>query len=84
MIHAYAAFKPNAQLETYEYDPGPLGDDEVEIKVDYCGICHSDISMIDNAWEMSDYPLVPGHEVVGTVSQKAVVCISISGRCTSP
>jgi alcohol/geraniol dehydrogenase (NADP+) len=40
----------------------------VEIRVDYCGICHSDISMIDNDWGRSQYPLVPGHEVIGTVS----------------
>ncbi len=34
----------------------------------YCGICHSDISMIDNAWDISVYPLVPGHEVIGTIA----------------
>jgi alcohol/geraniol dehydrogenase (NADP+) len=35
--------------------------------VAYCGICHSDLSMIDNEWGWSAYPLVPGHEAVGTI-----------------
>ena len=41
--------------------------DDVEIKVTHCGICHSDLSMLDNEWGMSQFPLVPGHEAVGTV-----------------
>ena len=39
MIHAYAAMKPGAELEPFEYDPGELGVDEVEIAVEHCGIC---------------------------------------------
>lgn len=67
MIHAYAVFEPGGELKPYEYDPGPLGAQQVEIKVEHCGICHSDLSMIDNEWGMSQYPLVPGHEVIGTI-----------------
>jgi len=67
MIKAYAVFEPGGALEPYEYDPGALGADQVEINVEHCGICHSDLSMIDNEWGMSQYPLVPGHEVIGTV-----------------
>ena len=69
MIKAYAAFEPNGELKPFEYDPGELQAQQVEIEVLYCGICHSDISMIDNAWGMTQYPLVPGHEVVGTIIQ---------------
>lgn len=69
MINAYAAARQGGELESFQYDPGTLGKNEVEIDVLYCGICHSDISMIDNEWGMSDYPLVPGHEVVGRVAQ---------------
>ena len=68
MIHAYAAKKAGAPLKPFDYDPGVLGDDEVEIDVQYCGICHSDMSMIDNEWGISQFPLVPGHEVVGTIA----------------
>ncbi|NCA81116.1 MAG: NAD(P)-dependent alcohol dehydrogenase [Opitutae bacterium] len=67
MIKAYAAMAPKGDLRPFEYDPGPLQADEVEIDVQFCGICHSDLSMIDNEWGMSRYPLVPGHEVVGRV-----------------
>lgn len=66
-FNGWAATAPNAPLERYSYDPGPLGDEEVEIAVEYCGICHSDLSMIDNEWGASSYPFVPGHEVVGSI-----------------
>jgi len=68
MVRAYAALKSGQPLQPFEYDLGPLGDAEVDIKVEYCGICHSDLSMLENDWGISAYPLVPGHEVVGTVS----------------
>lgn len=68
MIKAFAAFEPQGELKPFEYDPGPLKTNEVEIDVQYCGICHSDLSMIDNEWGMTQYPLVPGHEVVGTIA----------------
>lgn len=68
MIKAYAVHEPKGELKPFEYDPGPLKDSEVEINVEYCGICHSDISMIDNEWGITEYPLVPGHEVIGTIS----------------
>jgi uncharacterized zinc-type alcohol dehydrogenase-like protein len=68
MIKAFAATKPGGQLEPFEYDPGELGSDEVEISVESCGICHSDLSMLDNEWGFTEYPFVPGHEVVGTIS----------------
>ncbi len=68
MIQAYAAQKPGGLLKPWTYDPGDLHNDDVEISVKFCGICHSDVSMLDNAWGMSQYPLVPGHEVAGVVS----------------
>lgn len=68
MIKAYAAFEQNGFLKPFEYDPGAMGDNEVEIDVLYCGLCHSDVSMIDNEWGMSEFPLVPGHEVAGKIA----------------
>jgi uncharacterized zinc-type alcohol dehydrogenase-like protein len=64
---AYAALRPNGRLEAFGFNPGPLAPEEVEIKVAYCGLCHSDISMLDNEWGLSSYPFVPGHEAVGTI-----------------
>lgn len=68
MIKAYAAQTAGGKLEHFEYDPGELKDEEVEIAVEYCGICHSDLSMWKNEWGITQYPFVPGHEVVGTVA----------------
>lgn len=66
-IKAWASLSAGAPLARHDYDPGPLGAEDVEVAVDYCGLCHSDLSMIDNDWGMAAYPLVPGHEVVGRV-----------------
>lgn len=72
MIKAYAAFEPGGKLQPFEYDPGPLGDHDVEIAVEHCGICHSDLSMLHNDWGITHYPFVPGHEIVGTITAKGV------------
>uniref|UniRef100_A0A486XHS3 alcohol dehydrogenase (NADP(+)) n=1 Tax=Rheinheimera sp. BAL341 TaxID=1708203 RepID=A0A486XHS3_9GAMM len=69
MINAYAALEAGGDLVPWQYDAGELGRNEVEIAVDYCGICHSDLSMINNEWGMSAFPLIAGHEVVGRISQ---------------
>jgi len=66
-INAFAAMEPKAKLEPYTYELGELPPEHVDIKISYCGICHSDLSMIENEWRSSKYPLVPGHEVVGEV-----------------
>ncbi len=66
-IRAWAAQEASKPLVPHSYDPGPLGAEEVEIRVDHCGVCHSDLSLIDNEWGFSAYPIVGGHEVIGTV-----------------
>ena len=68
MIKAYAITQPGGSFEPFEYDPGPLADHDVEIAVEYCGICHSDLSMMNNDWGITQYPFVPGHEVAGTIA----------------
>src|SRR6516165_8419995 len=57
-----AAKQPMA-LETV--DLGPLGADDVEVAVEHCGLCHSDLSVFNNDWGISQYPAILGHEVVG-------------------
>ena len=68
MIKAYVAREPGGKLERFEFEPGPLGSDQVEIEVAYCGICYSDLSMLNNEWQMTSYPLVPGHEAAGRIA----------------
>ena len=63
MVNAYAAFEQGGVLQPFEYDPGPLGRQQVDIQVEYCGICHSDLSMIKNEWGMTQYPFVPGQKL---------------------
>lgn len=63
-----AAHAAGAHLLPFQYAPGPLGDDEVEVKISHCGVCHSDVHLIDNDWGISQYPFIPGHEIVGTIA----------------
>ncbi|HVZ93885.1 MAG TPA: NAD(P)-dependent alcohol dehydrogenase [Phycisphaerales bacterium] len=67
-FRVYAANRQNSALEPTSFDPGPLKPDDVDIQVTHCGICHSDLAMLENEWGMSKYPVVPGHEVIGTVA----------------
>jgi uncharacterized zinc-type alcohol dehydrogenase-like protein len=66
-VNGYAATEPKAKLTPYSYNLGEIGPEQVDIKVSYCGICHSDLSMINNDWGMTQYPIVPGHEIIGEV-----------------
>lgn len=68
-IKGYAAQAKGRKLELIEYDLGRLGEDQVDIQVTHCGICHSDLSMAENEFGWTQYPIVPGHEVVGSVAQ---------------
>ena len=62
---AKAAKQPMV-LETV--DLGPLGAEDVEVAVEHCGLCHSDLSVLNNDWGISQYPAILGHEVIGRVT----------------
>lgn len=66
-ITAYAAVAAGQALTPFIFEAPALSDDAVDIAVESCGICHSDLSMIDNEWGGSRYPLVPGHEIIGRI-----------------
>src|SRR5512139_908280 len=66
-ILAMAAREPGGALAPFEYDPGEMLPHQVEIAVTHCGICHSDLSMLNNEWGFSSYPFVPGHEAIGRI-----------------
>lgn len=67
-IQGYGVHAAGAELLPLRYDPGDLRPQDVEVSVSHCGVCHSDLSLIDNDWGTSQYPFIPGHEVVGTVT----------------
>jgi alcohol/geraniol dehydrogenase (NADP+) len=79
-ISAFAALAAKEQLTPFSYEPAPLGPQDVEIEISHCGICHSDIHLIDNDWASSSYPLVPGHEIVGTVAAVGKACALEPGQ----
>ena len=60
------AAKQQMVLETV--DLGPLGAEDVEVAVEHCGLCHSDLSILNNEWGISQYPAILGHEVIGRVT----------------
>jgi uncharacterized zinc-type alcohol dehydrogenase-like protein len=62
---AKAAKQPMV-LETV--DLGAIGAEDVEVAVEHCGLCHSDVSVLNNEWGISQYPAILGHEVVGRVT----------------
>nr|BAB12270.1 NADP-dependent alcohol dehydrogenase [Acinetobacter sp. M-1] len=66
-IRAYAAMQAGEQVVPYQFDAGELKAHQVEVKVEYCGLCHSDLSVINNEWQSSVYPAVAGHEIIGTI-----------------
>jgi uncharacterized zinc-type alcohol dehydrogenase-like protein len=67
-IQGLAAHAAGSELLPLKYDPGKLGAREVEIAITHCAICHSDLHLIANDWGISQYPFIPGHEIVGTVA----------------
>jgi uncharacterized zinc-type alcohol dehydrogenase-like protein len=66
-VQAWVVREAAKPAEPFSYDPGPIGAEEVEVRVEHSGLCHSDLSLFDNEWGFSPYPIVGGHEVVGTV-----------------
>lgn len=68
--HGYAATSAGAPLTPLAYDLPRLEAHEVRIAVSHCGICYSDVDLIDNAFKRTPFPIVPGHEIVGHVAER--------------
>ena len=68
-VNAFAAHDPEADLEPYNIERRGVKDDDVKIEITYCGVCHSDIHQVRNDWNNSKYPVVPGHEIIGRVTE---------------
>ncbi|KAK4429433.1 8-hydroxygeraniol dehydrogenase [Sesamum alatum] len=65
----WAARDPSGVLSPFDFSRRPTTDRDVQFKVLYCGICHSDLHGIKNEWGFTKYPIVPGHEIVGVVTE---------------
>jgi uncharacterized zinc-type alcohol dehydrogenase-like protein len=65
---AWIAKAPRQPMSRETIDLGPLGAEDVEVAVEHCGLCHSDLSVLHDEWGVSQYPAILGHEVVGRVT----------------
>jgi uncharacterized zinc-type alcohol dehydrogenase-like protein len=65
---AYAAQSPDSTPAPWQYESRDPRPDDVSIEVLFCGVCHTDIHFVENDWDMTVYPVVPGHEIIGRVT----------------
>ncbi|KAJ2382196.1 hypothetical protein H4S02_005861, partial [Coemansia sp. RSA 2611] len=68
-IHGWAAFEAGTAVKPWSYTPRPLGENDVEIKILYSGICGSDLHTIKDEWAGTSFPAIVGHEIVGKVTK---------------
>lgn len=68
-VVGYAAKKAKGPLASYSFKRREPLDHDIVIEIQYCGICHSDIHQVKDEWGGSTFPIVPGHEIAGIVSQ---------------
>lgn len=66
-VNCFVAHTSGGLLEHFQYTSKPLGSYDIGIEITHCGFCRSDIHLVDNDWGISNYPLVPGHEIIGKV-----------------
>ena len=64
----YAALSQGAKLVPFAFERRAPGPHDVVMEILYCGICHTDLHFVNNDWQFSLYPMVPGHEIVGKVT----------------
>ncbi len=69
LILGYASMAAGEPLKPFYYDPPELGANDVRVSVTHCGLCHTDIQAVDDYYDVTNYPFVPGHEIVGYVAQ---------------
>lgn len=68
-VNAYAAQNSTTPLAPFNFERRDVGPDDVKIDILYCGVCHSDLHQVRNEWGGSIYPMVPGHEIVGRITE---------------
>ncbi|MBN2148441.1 MAG: NAD(P)-dependent alcohol dehydrogenase [Anaerolineales bacterium] len=69
LIHGYAAKAIGETLSPFTYAPPKLGEHDVRVAVTHCGVCHTDIQAINDYYGITQFPFVPGHEIVGFISE---------------
>ena len=67
--YSYAAQSAESPLGPFDIQRRDVSEHDVRIDILYCGVCHSDLHTARNEWSNAVYPVVPGHEIVGRVSE---------------
>ena len=67
-VRGYATPDRHSPLAPFEFERRSPRAKDVQIQIDHCGICHTDIHIARNDWGISQYPCVPGHEIIGRVT----------------
>jgi alcohol/geraniol dehydrogenase (NADP+) len=83
-VHALAATEAGGKFGPFEYKLGELQPEQVDIEVTHCGVCHSDLSMLNNEWGVTQYPFVAGHEIVGRVVAAGAAVRALPGEPGNP
>ena len=65
----YAAESAKENLHLYTIERRSLHNTDISIEIDYCGVCHTDLHFVTNDWGTTEYPLIPGHEIVGKITE---------------
>lgn len=76
-IMGYAAKAIGETLKPFTYDPPKLGENDVRVTVTHCGVCHTDIHAIDDYYGITTFPFVPGHEIVGNVTEAGPAVVGL-------
>jgi len=69
LTKGYAALSADAPLVPFQFERRAPGRRDVQIAIEFCGICHSDIHFARNEWGMTIFPCLPGHEIIGRVAK---------------
>jgi alcohol/geraniol dehydrogenase (NADP+) len=76
-VLGYVTREMGQPLEPFTYEPPKLGDHDVRVSVTHCGVCHTDIQAIDDYYGITTFPFVPGHEIVGNVTEAGPAVVGL-------
>lgn len=78
ITRGYAVHAPSQRFQPFTFERRALRDDDVAIRIEHCGICHTDVSLARDDWGFSQFPMVPGHEITGIVTAVGAQVISFA------
>ena len=74
LTKGYAAKNAGEALSDFEFNRRDVGPHDVQFDILFCGVCHSDLHQVRNEWGSTNFPVVPGHEIVGRVTKVGAPC----------